>query len=399
MQTHPLVSVRPCASSAQRASLLARSLARADSRFARAFVLASQGSRAALDECKRVALALRPAVAQVDARKVARENETKRARDLSRVVVANPFPRAFENVDGFDVTLRKSKAGLRPVRDAADARDKGTAASYRAAVAQLARSVSEKHVRQARMRCEHLRAELAREVESAAGEFFARRLARAPRLASDLLARFALGILPASTLRNLHRCARRACDARMARMGGKSKLVEPSFFNLFSDESAERSAELDAVFVNARVDALLAIVREKSARSGNAARAGKAHAQLLESARAYFLASIKGEAVALPSAGLVASVSEVGLNVCETRSASAARETAGPAQRFAPRATAASGPLVVDARDGRASVSEVVRETRGTSLANSALYFRLARLAKFTGAQDVARALGSASTR
>lgn len=399
MQTHPLVSVRPCASSAQRVHLLARSLARADARFARAFVLASQGNARALDECKRVALALRPAVAQVDARQVARENETKRARDLSRVVVANPAPRAFENVDGFDVTVRKSKGGLRPVRDAADAKDKGTAASYRAAVAQLARSVSEKHVRQARMRCEHLRAELAREVESAAGEFFARRLARAPRLASDLLARFALGILPASTLRNLHRCARRACDARMARMGGKSKLVEPSFFNLFSDESAERSAELDAVFVNARVDALLAIVREKSARSGNAARAGKAHAQLLESARAYFLASIKGEAVALPSAGLVASVSEVGLNVCETRSASATRETAGPAQRYAPRALPSKGPLVVDARDGRASVSEVVRETRGTSLANSALYFRLARLAKFTGAQDVARALGSASTR
>ena len=399
MQTHPPVTVRPCASSAQRVYLLARSQARADSRFARAFVLASQGNARALDECARVALALRPAVALVDVAQVARENETKRARDLSRVVVANPAPRAFESVDGFDVTVRKSKGGLRPTRDAADAKDKGTAASYRAAVAQLARSVSEKHVRQARMRCEHLRAELAREVESAAGEFFARRLARAPRLSSDLLARFALGILPASTLRNLHKCARRACDARMARMGGKSKLVEPSFFNLFSDESAERCAELDAVFVNARVDALLAIVREKSARSGNAARAGKAHAQLLESARAYFLASIKGEAVALPSAGLVASVSEVGLNVCETRSASATRETAGPAQRYAPRALPSKGPLVVDARDGRASVSEVVRETRGTSLANSALYFRLARLAKFTGAQDVARALGSASTR
>ena len=308
------------------------------------------------------------------------------------VLVRSLVPFEVTAANSQNITVRKSKGGLRPLTDAADAKDKGTAASYRTAVHSFAVNVANRHVRQAVMRCEHLRAELVTEIESAAGEFFAVRLARFPTLAADLLARFALGILPPSTSRNLHRIARRACDARMSRMAGKTKLVEPSFFNLFGDESAERSTELDAVFVNARVDALLATVRERGKKNGNEGRAAKAHANLLEDARAYFLASIEGKPVSLPSAGLVASVSEVGFNTCETRDATAAAQVNGPAQRLTPAACVAKGPATE-------SKGEVIRETRGTSLANSALYFRLARLAKFTGATDIAAALGKASLR
>jgi len=296
---------------------------------------------------------------------------------------------AFEITDANaeNITVRKSKGGLRPLTDTADAKDKGTAANYRAAVRSFAVNVANRHVRQARLRCEHLRAEFVTEVESAAGEFFAVRIARFPTLASDLLPRFALGILPASTSRNLGRVARRACDSRMARMSGKTKLVEASFFNLFGDESAERCTELDAVFVNARVDALLATVRERGKKNGNEGRAAKAHAKLLEQARAYFLASIEGKPVFLPSAGLVASVAEVGFNVCETRVASAAACVNGPVQRLAPAGCVAKGPLTE-------SKGEVIRETRGEKLASTSLYKRIARMAEFTGATDVSVALG-----
>jgi len=177
-------------------------------------------------------------------------------------------------------------------------------------------------------------------------------------------------------------------------MNGKTKLVEPSFFNLFGDESADRCTELDAVFVNARVDALLATVRERGEKNGNARRAAKSCEQLLEQARAYFLASIKGEAVSLPSAGLVPSVSEVGFNTCETRVASAAGCVNGPVQRLAPAGCVAKGPLTIDPRDGFASKGETIRETRGEKLASTSLYRRLARLAEFTGATDVSAALG-----
>ena len=302
---------------------------------------------------------------------------------LSRSLV--PFEVTAANAA--NITVRKSKGGLRPLTDCADAKDKGPAANYRAAVHSFAVNVANRHVRQSIMRCEHLRAEFVTEVESAAGEFFAVRLARFPTLASDLLARFALGILPPSTSRNLQRVARRTCDARMSRMSGKTKLVEASFFNLFGDESAERCTELDAVFVNARVDALLAIVRERGKKNGNEGRAAKAHEKLLEDARAYFLASIKGEAVSLPSAGLVPSVSEVGFNVCETRVASAAGCVNGPVQRLAPAACVATGPVVK-------SRGEVIRETRGEKLASTSLYKRIARMAEFTGATDVSAALG-----
>ena len=392
LKAYPLVHVSSRASSAQRDYLQARSRARAAARFARVSTLASQGSLLALNECERIALALRPSGPVVDARKVASENEIKRSRDRSQIMSANPAPRALEFINGFDITVRKSKGGLRPLADAKDAKDKGKAASYREAVRSFATNVANKHVRQSVMRCDHLRAEFVTEIESAVGEFFAVRLARFPKLASDLLARFSLGILSASTSRNLHRTARRACDARMSRMGGRSKLVEPSFFNLFCDFIAERSTELDAVFVNARIDYLLAIVRERGSRNGNEARAARAHVKLLEQAREYFLASIKGEAVSIPSAGLVPSFSEVGFNTCETRKASAAAQVSGPSQRLAARACAAKGPLTE-------SKGEVIREARGQSLANSALYFRLARLAKFTGAADISAALGKASLR
>ena len=96
--------------------------------------------------------------------------------------------------------------------------------------------------------------------------------------------------------------------------------------------------------------------------------------------------------MSLPSAGLVPSVSEVGFNTCETRVASAAAQVNGPVQRLAPAACVAKGPVTE-------SKGEIIRETRGTRLAKSALWFRLARLAKFTGAKDIAAALGQASLR
>ena len=202
------------------------------------------------------------------------------------ILVRSAVPFEITEANAENVTVRKIKGGLRPLTDTADKKEKGTAANYRTAVRSFASRVANRHVRQSIMRCEHLRAELVTETESATGEFFAVRLARFPTLAADLLARFALGILPPSTSRNLHRIARRACDARMSRMAGRTKLVEASFFNLFGDESAERSTELDAVFVNARVDALLATVRERGKKNGHEGRAAKAHAKLLEDARA-----------------------------------------------------------------------------------------------------------------
>lgn len=308
------------------------------------------------------------------------------------VAFRNPTPFAVTEANAENITVRKSKGGLRPLTDSANPKDKGTAASYRAAAHALACRIADKHVRQAKTECAHLRAEFVAEVESAVGEFFAIRLSRFPKLAGDLLARFGADYLPSATVRALHRCTRQACDTRMRRMGGKSKLVEPSFFNVFTAEP-EQSAELNAVFVNARIDYLLGLVRAKSGRHG-CGRAAQAHAKLLEEARAYFLASIAGDACELPSAGLVPDVSEVGFNVATLR---AADKNGRPC-----------GPLVhTDSFAGTESyvVTEPTRtrktrgETRGGSvasggrLANSALYKRLLRLSAFTGAQDVRESL------
>jgi hypothetical protein len=296
------------------------------------------------------------------------------ARMSALVVSRNPVPFEVTEANAENITVRPFKAGVNPLYDAAqrtfERKDKGNPPTYQNAVRALANRIAEKHVRQARMRCEHLRAELVVESASAIGEFIAVRVSRFPLLAQDLLARFACGALPSSTARALHRCARRACDARMARMGGRSQLVEPSFFNIFTDESADRCAELDAVFVNSRIDYLLGLVRARGATSGNANRAAQAHAKLLEEARAYFLASIAGEAVNLPAHGLNPVSVPVGFNVVETKIHDGKREK-----------------LV-------ASEGYLVTEGKGQRLSASALWMRIDRLASFTGSRDIRDALG-----
>jgi len=271
----------------------------------------------------------------------------------------------------------KGLYGKNPLHDAAqrtfERKDLGLEANYRNAVRTLANHIAHRHVRQARMRCEHLLHELQDEAIGAINEFLGVRAARFPKLAQDLLSRFALGALPLSTLRALHRCARRACDARMSRMGGKNQLVDPSFFNLFvdasTDEGAElneqRSTELDAVFVNNRIDYLLGLVRQKGSRSGNANRAAQAHVKLLETARAYFLASLADEPVALPSAGLVPEPVTVAENVLTVRRKG----------MFVSR-----------------SCSEV-KDTGSQRLAPTALYKRILRMAEFAHATDILEAL------
>lgn len=296
-----------------------------------------------------------------------------------RLIARNPIPYALTDENADSITIRASKGGANPLHDAAqrsfERKDTGTAPTYANAVHSLATRITDRHVRQARMRCDHLHDELVTESKSAIGEFLAIRVSRFPILASDLIARFACNALPATTVRALHKCARRACDARMARMGGKSKLVDPSFFNLFCDESAERSSELDTVFVNARIDYLLGLVRVKGSLNRNANRAAQAHAKLLEQARSYLLASIAGNAVSLPSAGLVPINVPVGFNVSETFTGTKPL----PNKRIA-------------------TSSYAVNESRGTHLAPTALYKRIARLASFVGATDIAESLGATNT-
>jgi hypothetical protein len=277
------------------------------------------------------------------------------------------FTLTESNADGIQ-PIAGTRAGPNPLHDAAqrtfERKDTGRAPSYRETVRAFASSVSEKHIRQAKMQCAHLRNEFVCEVESAVGEFIGARMHRFPKLAADLLARFACGALPASTSRALHRAARRACDARMRRMSGTTALVSPSFFAVFASEP-DQSAELNAVLVNARVDALLATVRERASKSGNAARAARTHAQLLEAAREYFIASIAGTATELPSSGIVRESAPVGFNVCQTF----------------------RGKRLI------ASRREVVRETRGERLGSRALYHRMRRLADFTRDAELQDAL------
>ena len=279
--------------------------------------------------------------------------------------------------------------------------------TYRDTVLALATRIADRHIRTAQIPCSHLREEFITDASSAISAYLAAPLGvfyaaddvkrehpkvRFAFLMGDVVPRFAIGALPARMNLAMHRTARKACDARMRRMGGKDDAVDPSFFNLFTDDSADRSSELDMVFVNARIDYLLGLVRARCAVSGNAARAAKAHIALLESARAYFIASIKGEAVSLPSAGLVASKSEVGFNVSELRSTKGEKLPQGPTQRHALPARATQRTVLETS-------AYVVSESRGTHLANSALYMRLLRLARFTGEADVLSALSRQARR
>lgn len=275
--------------------------------------------------------------------------------------------RTFERKDATNYQGARKGNEARASRDA-------TAPTYRSVVHALAVRIADKHVRMARMRCDHLRHELICEVESAVGAFLAVRISRFPVLARDLFARFACRALPTSTVREMHRVARRACDARMARMGGKTELVELSFFNLFTDESAERCAELDAVFVNARVDFLLGEARARGSFGGNAARSLRAHTALLEYARACFLASIAGTSVALPPSGLVPVQVPVGFNHSQTF--------------IGKRLVESEGTVVTErARGGK------------VQLTHTALYHRILRLARFVRDPAIVAALRFTSAR
>lgn len=354
-----------------------------------------------------------------------------------------------------NITLRPSKSGtVRPGRyvptksasKAQSADRPAPAPSFATAVRAFAVRVSEKHVRQAKLDVRHLRAEFVTEVESAAGEFFAVRLARFPSLAADLLPRFACDALPRSTVRALNRAARRACDARMRRLAKREQAFAPSFFNVFADEndgpdvrtaermqearialaralatedegaerdaraelvrladsSLRRSAEVDAVFVNARCDSLLALVRAKSGGRGRG-RAIAAHCSLIETAREFFLAQIDGRAVSLPSAGLVSTYSETGYNVATLRKSRAAAQVRPDGARFASRVNEADGRALASSgysvreRDAFRADRGAFRGKSGAGagrLANSALYKRMLRLARFAGAPDILSALG-----
>lgn len=339
------------------------------------------------------------------ARWVERCNKAKRANYAKRFEDLPPV-RAFEVTErnAENITLRASKGGKNPLCDAAqrtfERKDIGRAPTYANAVRALSSRIADKHVRQSKMRVEHLRAEFVTEAESAIGEAIAYRIHRFPTLAADLLPRFAIGCLSSATTRALHRVARRACDARSARMAGKSRLVEPSFFNLFADGEADgTSRELTAIWVNARCDELLSLVKARGSHSGNAMRAASAHARLIEDARAFFLASIEGEAAPLPSSGLVRASVPVGFNVAETRHTKTAKQARADASEFfGPSASAFSGERHAS-KAGEAggklvaSSSYVVAETRGERLAPSALYKRLLRLADFTGDNGIRAAL------
>ncbi len=305
----------------------------------------------------------------------------------SLVTERNPLPFEVTEANACNINPTACEGGLNPQYDAHQRRyektDTGTAASYRTAVRAIANRIADKHTRQSKMRVEHLRAEFVTECESAIGEFIGTRVARFPRLASDLLARFAIGDLPSATVRGMHRKCRKACDARSARMAGKSQLVEPSFFNLFAcaDDTDTASTELTVAWVNARIDYLLGQVKERGAVSGNAQRAANAHAKLLEQARTYFLASIEGNAVKLPSAGIVPVSVSVGFNHVQTF--------------HGKKLVASEGYVVSETLAARKTRGETVsRSDAGDGqLSSGALYKRVLRMASFVGASDIQNAL------
>ena len=63
------------------------------------------------------------------------------------VLVRSLVPFEITEANAENITVRKSKGGLRPLTDTADTKDKGTAADYRAAVHSFAVNVANKHVR------------------------------------------------------------------------------------------------------------------------------------------------------------------------------------------------------------------------------------------------------------
>jgi len=169
------------------------------------------------------------------------------------------------------------------------------------------------------------RADLAEDVFRAVVAFLTARLDRFPHLTAALPSRFANDRLPCSTVRNLRRAAVTALDARLCPPPAKPKRIRPpamrrqprvilSHFMVFVPREGlarrrtiaqARAAGypsvaawiaalttapmLTAEQINGRIDALLVLVRKAGARSEYAARCARAHAALLEEARAGML--------------------------------------------------------------------------------------------------------------
>ena len=187
------------------------------------------------------------------------------------------------------------------------------AVAYREQVAHWAARCAKTYIARSTFDCAHLVRELEAEAQSALGEALAVRIYRFPKLASDLLARFGCDALPSSTRRALRRTAFRAMDARMWRMS-HDKALAPAHLAVFWADSpqpegsaANDSQRRDSIdFVNARIDLLLRLVRERGTKNGHSARSATAHARLLEQARVYLLAAARGDDCATaPAAGLL----------------------------------------------------------------------------------------------
>lgn len=201
----------------------------------------------------------------------------------------------------------------RYARDHAREQREAHALAYREQVAIWAARCAKTYIARSPRDCSHLQSEFVAEAQSAVGEALAVRLHRFPTLAGDLLARFGCDALPSSTRRALRRVAFRAMDTRLRRLVHDAR-IEPAHLAVFWADSPhpEGSAAADsqrrdsAEFINARIDLLLRLVRERGTKNGHAARAAAAHARLLEEARKHFLAAVRGEGpVTVPAASLV----------------------------------------------------------------------------------------------
>jgi hypothetical protein len=190
------------------------------------------------------------------------------------------------------------------------------APTYPNAIRAYAAKIASASCRRSRLKRDHLRLDMETEAASAAGEFFAKRIHKFPTLTEDLLTRFILGALPSSTSRNLAKACLRACDNRMGRMSGRTKLVDTKFFNVFSDRPGQDLGETEARAIK-RIRYLRTKVNERASVNGNAARAARSHLALLDAAEAYALHCInsmdtqyrdgdgeKDRGVELPDSGL-----------------------------------------------------------------------------------------------
>lgn len=172
------------------------------------------------------------------------------------------------------------------------------------------------------------RTDLAEDVFRAVVAFLMVRRTRFPHLTATLPDRFVNDRLPCSTVRNLRRAAVRALDARLCPPPAKPRLARPpagrrqprvifSHFMVFVPKEGlarrrtvgqARSAGYPSVsawtaaltaqpmptaqLVNERIDALLVLVRKAGEHSEYASRCARAHAALLEEARARMLAQV-----------------------------------------------------------------------------------------------------------